>query len=159
METCDTAGVLGPAASVAASIQSGLAIRMLVGDGIEQGMICFDLKTGRFNRIGADDARRKDCVCCGKRQFEFLDGKGASRAVSLCGRNSVQIRSDGEVELEALKKRLEAVGRVTSNEFLLRCELAQEQGVSLTVFKDGRLMVHGVGEAKRARSIVARCLG
>src|SRR2546423_7591777 len=46
METCDSAGVLGPAASVAASIQAGLAIRMLVGDEVEPGMQCFDLKTG-----------------------------------------------------------------------------------------------------------------
>jgi hypothetical protein len=35
------------AASVAASIQGrGIAVRMLVGDEIEPGMLCFDLKTG-----------------------------------------------------------------------------------------------------------------
>src|SRR6266850_3435620 len=39
LETCDSAGVLSPAASVAASIQAGLAIRMLVGDQIEAGML------------------------------------------------------------------------------------------------------------------------
>jgi hypothetical protein len=58
-----------------------------------------------------------------------------------------------------VKKRLEAVGQVESNPFLLRCALNDPQGVSLTVFTDGRMMVHGVHEPKRARSIVARCLG
>jgi hypothetical protein len=61
--------------------------------------------------------------------------------------------------LGEVKKRLEAAGKVELNEFLLRCALKDPAGVSLTVFKDGRLMVHGVAEAKRARSIVARCLG
>jgi molybdopterin-synthase adenylyltransferase len=162
VETCDSAGVLGPAASVAASIQAGMAIRMLVGDQVEAGLISLDLKSGRFNRIAESSARREDCVCCGRREFEFLKGGGASRAVSLCGRNSVQIRpaaGSAAPALGELRKRLEAVGRVESSEFLLRCILADPQGVSLTVFADGRLMVHGVSEAKRARSIVARCFG
>jgi len=162
METCDSAGVLGPAASVAASIQAGLAIRMLVGDEIELGMLCFDLKTGRFSRIAQNDARRDDCQCCGRRDFEFLNAKSGSRAVSLCGRNSVQIRPASGSTIPALsevKKRLQSVGTVEANPFLLRCSLKDPQGVSLTVFSDGRLMVHGVNETMRARSIVARCLG
>src|SRR5439155_25857979 len=32
LQTCDSAGVLGPAASVAASIQAALALRLLAGD-------------------------------------------------------------------------------------------------------------------------------
>jgi adenylyltransferase/sulfurtransferase len=162
METCDSAGVLGPAASVAASIQAGLAIRMLVGDEIEVGMLSFDLNAGRFNRIAQNDARRDDCRCCGRREFEFLNAKSGSKAVSLCGRNSVQIRPTAGAQfptLSELKSRLESVGTVQANPFLLRCSLKDPQGVSLTVFSDGRLMVHGVNEAMRARSIVARCLG
>src|SRR6185436_12739758 len=162
VETCDTAGVLGPAASVAASIQAGLAIRMIVGDEVESGMLTFDLKTGRFNRVAQSEARRDDCVCCGSRDFEFLNARGASKAVSLCGRNSVQIRpaaGGGFPALSEVKKRLEAVGTVELNAFLLRCSLKDPEGVSLTVFSDGRLMVHGVSEPVRARSIVAKCLG
>src|SRR6185503_9485537 len=109
VETCDTAGVLGPAASVAASIQAGLAIRMIVGDEVESGMLTFDLKTGRFNRVAQSEARRDDCVCCGSRDFEFLNARGASKAVSLCGRNSVQIRpaaGGGFPALSEVKKRL-----------------------------------------------------
>jgi adenylyltransferase/sulfurtransferase len=162
METCDTAGVLGPAASVTASIQAGLAIRMLVGDEIEAGIVSFDLKIGRFNRIAEQEARRDDCPCCGLRNFEFLAARNVSKAVSLCGRNSVQIRpASGTAfpELVEVKKRLETVGTVEANPFLLKCALRDPQGVSLTVFSDGRLLVHGVNEPKRARSIVARCLG
>jgi molybdopterin/thiamine biosynthesis adenylyltransferase len=162
VETCDTAGVLGPAASVAASIQAGLAIRVLVGDEVEEGMINFDLKGGRFGRIAEKGGRRDDCVCCGRREFEFLNAQSGSRAVSMCGRNAVQIRpAMGSVfpPLVEVKKRLETVGRVELNPFLLRCALNDPQGVSLTVFEDGRMMVHGVNEARRARSIIARCFG
>jgi adenylyltransferase/sulfurtransferase len=162
LPTCDTAGVLGPAASVAASIQAGLAIRLLVGDEVEEGMIVFDLSSGRFARVASEGGRRDDCPCCALREFDSLKAGNSTRAVSLCGRNSVQIRpAAGSIapELSEMKKRLEAVGRVESSEFLLRCALSDPQGVSLTVFKDGRLLVHGVNEPKRARSIVARCLG
>jgi adenylyltransferase/sulfurtransferase len=162
LETCDSAGVLGPAASVAASVQAGLAIRMLVGDQVEPGMMVFDLKSGRFSRIAQNQERRDDCPCCGRRDFEFLNAGSGSRAVSLCGRNTVQIRpATGSTfpALSEVKRRLEAVGKVELNQFLLRCALKDPQGVSLTVFTDGRLMVHGVDEANRARSIIARCFG
>jgi adenylyltransferase/sulfurtransferase len=162
LETCDTAGVLGPAASVAASIQAGIAIRILVGVEIEAGILAFDLKSARFTQIAQNSARRDDCVCCGRRGFEFLDAKSGSKAVSLCGRNSVQIRpASGSAfpELTEVKGRLEAMGTVELNPFLLKCALKDPQGVSLTVFSDGRLLVHGVNEPQRARSIVARCLG
>ena len=133
METCDTAGVLGPAASVAASIQAGLAIRMIVGDEIEAGMICFDLKSGRLNRIAQNEGKRDDCPCCGRREFEFLNNRNGSRAVSLCGRNSVQIRpasGSSVAALSAIKKRLESVGTVELNQFLLRCSLRDPEGDS-----------------------------
>jgi len=135
---------------------------MIVGDEVEAGILSFDLKSGRFNRIAQSGGRRDDCVCCGRGEFEFLNARSGSKAVSLCGRNSVQIRpASGSVfpALTEVKKRLEAVGTVELNAFLLRCSLKDPQGVSLTVFSDGRLMVHGVNEPKRARSIVARCLG
>lgn len=161
LQTCDSAGVFGPAASVTASIQAGLAIRILVEE-VERGMVILDLKTGRFNRIAEEETKREDCPCCGRGEFEFLNARNGSKAVSLCGRNSVQIRPASIGSFPALsevKKRLEAVGEVELNAFLLKCALKDPQGVSLTVFSDGRLMVHGVNEPKRARSIVARCLG
>jgi adenylyltransferase/sulfurtransferase len=135
---------------------------MLVGDEVEEGMITFHLGSSEFKRVAAEGARRDDCPCCALRQFDSLKAGSSSRAVSLCGRNSVQIRpatGAAAPELAELRTRLEAVGRVESSEFLLRCALADPQGVSLTVFRDGRLMVHGVSEPKAARSIVARCLG
>ena len=122
----------------------------------------FDLRSGRFSRIGGVKSRRKDCICCMRGEFEFLCAGASSSAVSLCGRNTVQIRpavGASALTFGDVKKRLEAVGQVTASEFLLRCTLGDPKGVSLTVFKDGRLMVHGVSEPKRARSIVARCLG
>src|SRR6266568_320116 len=88
-------------------------------------------------------SRRDDCSCCGRREFEFLNAKSGSRAVSLCGRNSVQIRPASGSNIPALgevKKRLQSVGTVEANQFLLRCSLRDPQGVSLTVFRDGRLM-------------------
>jgi len=162
LPTCDTAGVLGPAVSVTAGIQSTFALRLLSGNEIESGMMVFDVVSGRFNRIATGEERRDDCPCCGRREFEFLNAKSGGGAVSLCGRNSVQIRPAAGSAFPSLievKKRLEVVGKVEANAFLLRCALKDPAGVSLTVFTDGRLMVHGVNEPSRARSIVARCLG
>ncbi|UCH87979.1 MAG: thiazole biosynthesis adenylyltransferase ThiF, partial [Thermoplasmata archaeon] len=37
-------------------------------------------------------AKRTDCVCCKKNNFEFLTVEKCNLCTSLCGRNAVQVR-------------------------------------------------------------------
>jgi adenylyltransferase/sulfurtransferase len=161
LPTCDTAGVLGPAAAVVASLQSVACIKVLTAqfEAIANQMLAVDLWSNRFRAIDLSHARRQDCPTCALRRFEFLDSAKTDSA-SLCGRNAVQIRPSGglEVQLPAVELKLRPFGETTRTPYFVRCSL-HEAPLELTVFPDGRTIVHGTSDATRARSIYARYLG
>lgn len=160
LATCDTAGVLGPAAAIVAAMQATAAIQILVGATPPNQLVRLDLWRGRFGATSLEDARRKDCPACGAKRFDFLDAPaGTGSSTSLCGRNAVQVRPAvaGRLDLAALESRLAAVGRVQRTPHLLKCGL--DAGVSLTVFPDGRAIVHGVNDPTRARAVYAKWIG
>jgi molybdopterin/thiamine biosynthesis adenylyltransferase len=161
LPTCDTAGVLAPAAAIVASMQVVAGIRLLIGNvPASSELTTMDVWKNRFRTLDAGE-RRSDCTCCGERRFDFLDRSIEQSAVQLCGRNAVQIRGRGQntIGLPRLAQRLARVGRVQEREFLVRCELSQEKGVQLTVFGDGRTIVQGTSDLSRARTIVSRYVG
>lgn len=173
LPTCDTAGVLGPAAAMVAAMQATAAIQLLVGAEPPNQLVRFDLWRGRLGATPLADARRADCPACGGgsggrapasvRQYDFLDapGGGAGASTSLCGRNAVQVRPPGpaRLDLKGLSDRLSAAGRVQRTPHLLRYDPSDGGGVSLTVFPDGRAMVHGTSDPARARTLYARWVG
>lgn len=161
--TCDTVGVLGPLVGMVASWQAIEALKVLLGDAgaVSGGLWTWEAWVNEARCVDVSSARDSDCVCCGRRSFEFLEGRGASRAVSLCGREAVQVSPPGEVarvDLGALAGRLRAHGPVVANEFLVRADLEGE-GVELTVFADGRAVVRGTDRVEVAKGVCARYVG
>lgn len=157
LATCDTAGVLGPAAGVTASLQAAAAIRLLVGGGTSGVLTSFDAWTGQFRTLSTAGAKRPDCPACGQRDFEFLDA-AAVPTVSLCGRDAVQVRpaAPTRLALRDLAAKLQRAGHVEATPHLLRFTA---DGVRLTAFADGRVIVHGTTKPDEARSVVARFIG
>jgi adenylyltransferase/sulfurtransferase len=160
LPACDTAGVLGMGASIVGAYQAIEAIRLLVVAGPSGVLMRMDFWPPRTHAVSTADARRADCVCCGRRRFEFLDALGEA-AVTLCGRNAVQVRPGGRValSLEQLAMKLAAAGEVQRNAYFVKCRLRDPAGVALTVFPDGRTLVQGVNDLGRAKSIHARFVG
>jgi len=162
--TCDTAGVLGPAAAVVAATQAALALRLLIDRTTPEHLLTFDLWAGRFHAVPTTDVRSPDCPCCGQRRFEFLNAPLGPGLTTLCGRNAVQIRTlnptrAAPLDLSALAGRLKPSGQVESTRYLVRCHLHEPAGLSLTVFADGRILVHGTNNPNTARSVAARFVG
>lgn len=156
--TCDTAGVLGPAVVIAAATQAADAIRYLAGLGgtIRPMLARQDLLTGTHHEIDLAAAKDPACPCCGQRKFEYLNAPDP-RTVSLCGRDAVQIhtRTASPPNLEVLAARLDAIPevRVQYNDLLLK---AVFPGHAITVFADGRSIIHGTTDPDQARAIHAR---
>ena len=156
--TCDTVGVISPAVAWAAAVQTAEALKILSGhEGALHGkLLAVDLWQNRWQQV----TPRLDpkCRACQQRRFDYLEGAGLSRAARLCGRDSVQIRqpSPQAFNLEALRARLEPLGAVRANEFLLRCRI---EPYELTVFADGRAIVKGTDEPAVARKIYAQYIG
>jgi len=153
--TCDTAGVLGSAASAIASIAATEAIKFLAEklDALHGRLVSCDVWAGRFQSIRV--ARNTECRACARREFYYLEGQ-AQPHITMCGRDSVQIHERSRtIDLGELGRRLTmaAANDVRSNDFLLRCRLSPYE---LTVFADGRAIVKGTQDPAVARSIYAR---
>jgi adenylyltransferase/sulfurtransferase len=162
LATCDTAGVLAGAANVVASVQVVEAMKILLGDATAATELAtIELWPLRVRTISTIGARRHDCPTCAARRFEFLSVRPGAAATSLCGRNTVQVRpaQDGSpIDLDAVAARLASVGLVDRTRFFVRCA-PRDSDLTLTLFPDGRAMVHGTNDPAAARSLYARFVG
>lgn len=162
--TCDTQGILAPAARVASSLEVTLLFRLLAlgPDALEPAMIQFDLWEGDWLRMDLSAARRPDCPVCAKGEYEALSGDGQSTAVSLCGRNMVQIsfprrgEAPPDLDFPTLAARLAPLGSVRWNAHTLSLSIPPHE---LVVFPDGRCLVKGTGDPAEARALYARYIG
>jgi adenylyltransferase/sulfurtransferase len=157
-DTCDTAGVIAPIVQVVAGVQAAEAFKLLASREADllPGLLTVDLWSGLFEVMDLR-GQRPSCPACALGRYESLTAPSAESAV-LCGRDAVQLRprAVSPPDLAVLAARLRGVGRVVENEWLLRF---QGEGADLVVFKDGRVLVKGVADVARARSLSARYVG
>lgn len=163
VETCDTAGVLASTVHVVAALQVTEALKVLTGHYEQEVpmLLVVDVWDGTLRRLslgGLDDNR--DCPACRAGERHYLRGDRGSRNVVLCGRNAVQLSppTRGNMALDQLAARWSTLGEVQSNAYLTRLKLA-DQGLEITVFRDGRAIIQGTQEPAVARSVYARYVG
>lgn len=156
-ETCDTAGVIGPAISWVTAVQLAEALKILCGQeaGLHRRLMAYDVWANRLQQTAVP--RDPDCRACGRREFIYLEGKLPIH-LTLCGRDAVQIRPRklARLDLDALKQRLAQFGAVRGNAFLVQGEIDPYE---ITVFEDGRTIVKGTQDPAVARSLYARYVG
>jgi len=157
LDTCDTVGVLNAITSLIASLQSNEALKILLGDkDSNQELLVIDLTNNSFDKIVVK--KRDDCPLCRDGVLEYLDKKGPSEPIKLCGREMIQITPQRkmEVSLEHLKGKLERIGDASYLGYLLRFRVDQYE---LIIFPDGRAFVKGVSDKETARSLYAKYIG
>jgi adenylyltransferase/sulfurtransferase len=156
--TCETAGVVGPAVGVLASLAAAEALKLLTGSGtLNPGLLAVDVWSWTFDQLPVP-LRRADCPACGRGDYQFLDS-AANRTASLCGRDAVQVRPAvrTSLDLAALARRLAEAGlAVQHTDYLLRCAA---ESYRLTVFPDGRAIIAGTDDQSIARGVYARWIG
>ncbi len=145
-ETCDTAGVLGPATAVIASLQTATAIKMLVGAKVKPELMRLNVWQNTFLKINVE--KNPKCQACSGK-YEYLTGEKASKIISLCGKNTYQIKGKA-VDLDKLKQRLK-VEKITDLGVCITFR-------NLTVFKDGRALIKA-DSANKAKADYARYVG
>lgn len=162
LQTCDTAGIIAPAATLVASLQVAEALKILVGASrdVRRTLLSVELWPFRWIELGGRDASPvPNCVACGQRKFEFLDSPQRGAVQVLCGRDSVQIvpsERSGVVNLEAVRARVRTLYSTKLMEEVLRIEA---HGLRITLFQDGRALVGGTSDAAVARSAYDRIVG
>lgn len=154
--TCDTAGVINAAPFIIGSLQSTEAIKILLGaKEINRDLLFIDVWKGTFQRLRV--SRRAECPACQGR-YDFLEGQVGVKTSSLCGQNAVQVVSPKvtEVSFDQLARRLEPLGNVSHNEFMLRFVI---DGYEMFVFPDGRAIVKNTGDESLAKGLYAKYIG
>lgn len=161
LPTCDTAGIIGPAAAVVGAVQAAEAIKLLVGACEETAgkMLAFDLWAGPWRCVDLGPLAKRGCPTCREGDYPWLEGRLGGVASPLCGRDAVQVMAattDGRVDLASLAAKLALVSEVTATPWILRAKV--EPGIVLSVFADGRAIVDGTRDEARGRAILARYL-
>jgi adenylyltransferase/sulfurtransferase len=156
--TCESAGILGPAAGIIGSFQAAAALGVLVeGEAWKPwGPLRVEAWEGQARSL-ASSRPDPECPACGHRKLEFLEGRAGAAQEVLCGRNAVQVlpRRRAPRDLLQAERALAGLGEIHRTEHLLRASLA---GYSLSIFPDGRVIVFGLSDPNRARALVDRYL-
>lgn len=158
--TCDTHGVVAPATGVAASWQSGLALKHLTNPhdtSLAGQKAILSPWRGEARVVTAEPD--PDCAVCVDGKFEFLTESRADRVTQLCGRKAVQVLppdANTGFDLDRVAERLQRLGHLQRFPQLLRF---QSEDFLLTLFADGRAVFDGLTDRDLARSLYARFVG
>ena len=179
-ETCDTAGVVLPAVSVAAGLAAGFALKLAGGLPAaaefldDPHLLVADAWGGTVRRVGTRALYDSgECPACGgvrrdQNARDWLRGGRGSGSATLCGRGGVQLAAPpgGAVDLETLAarwRRAAGEAAVRSNRFLCAVTVPfLEPGGppgEVTVFRDGRVIVTGTTDPARARQAAGEWVG
>ncbi|MDP1552855.1 MAG: ThiF family adenylyltransferase, partial [Methanobacteriaceae archaeon] len=171
LPTCDTLGVLNTVTSIMGSMESTEALKILLGvyskssekDNDDEGkvdiegkLIVYDAWDNSIDHIVVKKV--EECICCGEKNFKFLEAEDKETITSLCGRNAVQITParPKEISLMDLSNNLEKLGKVKSSDFLL---LFKIEDYEISVFRDARAIIKGTNDVNMAKSLYARYIG
>ncbi|MCA0755001.1 ThiF family adenylyltransferase [Paenibacillus sp. N4] len=155
-DTCDTVGVLAAAVEFTAALQAAEAVKWLTGNraAMRGTWLSADLWSFRV-REAALPKGRAACAYCGQPHGAAAaagqaDSEGPEMVSALlCGRDSVQVTLGRALDLSRLECRLRERGcALTVNRYLVKAVL--QDGVSLVLFPDGRVLVQGTHDAGRA---------
>ena len=157
VDTCDSAGVLGPAVGIAASWAAMEALKILTGTEPHPEVARFDFWRNERQFIQPPKLR---CRFCSNKITEFLDARWTLKASSLCGLEGVQIRVNPprQLDLAALKTRLEARSGQPWKDSGLALT-GHEAGLRFTLFRDGRALIHGPITPERAKGWYTEVVG
>lgn len=158
--TCDTAGVIMPIISIVAAVQVTEVVKLLTGnvEELHSSFMQFDVWQNQWIRSFRGRKPSPECPTCGLGRYEMLEAEAGDFAVSLCGRDAVQVspRRSVPIDLPALAERLRAAGEVQVNPYLLRLRVGDYE---LTVFQDARAIIRGTDDVPTARSLYAKYIG
>lgn len=155
--TCETKGILAPTIAAVTAFQAAEALKLIVGAPTTRGVFTCDVWRGAYQLIPVGDEPASDCVCCGLGQHPALD-QSQPAAVSMCGRDAVQVLPEGgePIDLKALALSIaDAVDDLEQTPYLTRFRVDETR---ITVFPGGRALIFGCSDPLRARALYDRWL-
>ena len=156
-QSCATSGVLASSTSIVSSIQCSEGIKYLTGNGtLRRTLVYFDLWENQFEEVAV--TKNPDCPVCVHEEYSYYGKTLGMQAMSLCGRNSVQVipGDTKDIDFDRFSKQLGHLGNVSYNQFTLDFE---GKDISFKLFKNGRAIIRNVDDPNRAKSIYTEYIG
>lgn len=157
--TCETRGILAPAIQAVSAFQVAETLKLLVGAEPTRGVFTCDVWRGAYQMLDLASGPAPDCPVCARGERPALDRPGSVGAVTLCGRDAVQIepRSGRGLDLAELATRL----RGAADEVVVTAHLVRfrADGARISVFPGGRALLFGVRDPLRAQALYDRWIG
>lgn len=124
-----------------------------------RGTLLFnDIWTNQQTSMKLDNMKKGDCPSCGARPtYPYLQENRSIKTALLCGRDTVQIRPEAGQTLnkaEVKKKLTEASQSIMVNDFLIHADLDENRRI--VVFRDGRVLLHGMTNIPEAQAVYDR---
>ncbi|ASK63913.1 thiamine biosynthesis protein MoeB [Virgibacillus phasianinus] len=160
--TCDTAGIISPAANMVVVQQTTEALKIVTENWsvLQNKLVSYDLWKNEQVAMDISVMKNTECTTCGSQPtYPFLSYENQTKTAVLCGRNTVQIRPSNmeERNLEKIAETLYGLGRkVKRNPFLLSFIIDEKR---LVLFKDGRALVHGTNDVAKAKTLYHQFFG
>jgi len=152
-ETCETSGVISPVVQLVAAHQVTEALKYLTGadNALRKTLLSFDVWDNHQSQINVGSLRQSACPSCGEDPvYPYLNAPTV-QFVTLCGRDTVQIRGEGPRDLGRLEQELTTRGiSCLRNPYLL---MFKAEHYRITVFADGRILLHGEPDPRQAKHI------
>lgn len=154
LDTCETAGILGPVAGLIGTISAAEVIKYLAGEKPLVGNVLhINVMNNIYETLGI--GFRKDCPAC-KGQYEFLDSPRRD-VTPLCG-GVFQYLFSNELNLSFIENRLK-----DNKDFELLDSskghlLLKYNGKSITLFRN-RMLVRDVFSEREVKTIGAKIIG
>jgi molybdopterin-synthase adenylyltransferase len=160
-ENCDTVGVLSAITDIIGSFEAVEAIKLLVGNLTNPNLEQIDIWDNSSLQMDISQGRNPNCPTCAQHRFEFLETSAShpTTYTTLCGRDTVQIiaRNQQSFDFTKMADRLHKIGQVKQNDYLLR--FIPDEEISMVLFKDGRVLIHGTNDIVKAKSYYSRYIG
>jgi sulfur carrier protein ThiS adenylyltransferase len=159
--TCDTGGIISPAAQTVVAHQTVEALKILTENwsALRNKLLSFDLWTNQQAAIDVRSFKKENCPSCGETPtYPFLNYENQIKVAVLCGRDTVQIRpaSKEKRDVKEMAFTLSKLGKVEQNPFLVSLTVPPHR---LVMFQDGRVLVHGTNDVKQAKTLYHRYFG
>ncbi|KMY50069.1 ThiF family adenylyltransferase [Peribacillus loiseleuriae] len=156
--TCDTVGVISPIVQITAALQVTQVLQILSGETLFPMLQSMDIWKNEKAEINVTQLKNKLCPTCGEHpSYPFLLFENQMKTDVLCGRDAVQLRPGLKPKTYSLPYLLERLkNHVTNpvlNRYLLSCKF---EDYRIVFFEDGRSIIHGTNEAKKARAVYKR---
>lgn len=161
-ETCDTAGIIAPAVQITATHQSAEALKWLSGNvgAMRTKMLTYDCWHNTSIEVGISRLQKATCPTCGGNpSYPALNKESETSFAVLCGRNTVQVipeknRSLTLSEVEEIANRLNKKYKKTP--YFIEMMMNDYRAI---IFKNGRMLIHGLKDLHEGRKIYHQYFG